>query len=181
MRAPARESPVRTRRPPRAHMSFSRTVRKTPALDEASPSGEAESSAAAFFSSASVSGKDMCARGGRRVLTGLSRVGLQSAVWMGPVFFQNYRLTFPLLDDNIIFAAVIAYRMRKCRNWQTSKTKDLVTAMSCGFKSHLPQWDTYFMDNAGMAELADAYGSGPYGSNTMRVQVSFPAREKALR
>ena len=30
--------------------------------------------------------------------------------------------------------------------------------------------------NAGMAELADAYGSGPYGSNTMRVQVSFPAR-----
>ena len=26
-----------------------------------------------------------------------------------------------------------------------------------------------------MAELADAYGSGPYGSNTMRVQVSFPA------
>ena len=28
---------------------------------------------------------------------------------------------------------------RKCRNWQTSKTKDLVTARSCGFKSHLPQ------------------------------------------
>ena len=28
--------------------------------------------------------------------------------------------------------------MRKCRNWQTSKTKDLVAAMSCGFKSHLP-------------------------------------------
>ena len=28
--------------------------------------------------------------------------------------------------------------MRKCRNWQTSKTKDLVTAMLCGFKSHLP-------------------------------------------
>ena len=27
---------------------------------------------------------------------------------------------------------------RKCRNWQTSKTKDLVTAMLCGFKSHLP-------------------------------------------
>ena len=31
-------------------------------------------------------------------------------------------------------------------------------------------------DNAGMAELADAYGSGPYDSNIMRVQVSFPAR-----
>ena len=30
--------------------------------------------------------------------------------------------------------------------------------------------------NAGMAELADAYGSGPYDSNIMRVQVSFPAR-----
>ena len=27
---------------------------------------------------------------------------------------------------------------RKCRNWQTSKTKDLVTSLSCGFKSHLP-------------------------------------------
>ena len=26
-----------------------------------------------------------------------------------------------------------------------------------------------------MAELADAYGSGPYDSNIMRVQVSFPA------
>ncbi len=29
---------------------------------------------------------------------------------------------------------------RKCRNWQTSKTKDLVTSLSCGFKSHLPHW-----------------------------------------
>ena len=29
--------------------------------------------------------------------------------------------------------------MRKCRNWQTSKTKDLVIAISCGFKSNLPQ------------------------------------------
>lgn len=26
-----------------------------------------------------------------------------------------------------------------------------------------------------MAELADAHGSGPCGSNTMRVQVPFPA------
>ena len=31
---------------------------------------------------------------------------------------------------------------RKCRNWQTSKTKDLVAAMSCGFKSHLPHKET---------------------------------------
>ncbi len=30
--------------------------------------------------------------------------------------------------------------MRKCRNWQTSKTKDLVMVTSCGFKSHLPHW-----------------------------------------
>ena len=29
--------------------------------------------------------------------------------------------------------------MRKCRNWQTSKTKDLVVGTPCGFKSHLPQ------------------------------------------
>ena len=35
--------------------------------------------------------------------------------------------------------------------------------------------------NAGMAELADAYGSGPYDSNIMRVQVSFPADESASR
>ena len=28
--------------------------------------------------------------------------------------------------------------LRKCRNWQTSKTKDLVMLTSCGFKSHLP-------------------------------------------
>ena len=28
---------------------------------------------------------------------------------------------------------------------------------------------------AGMAELADAYGSGPYGGNFMQVQVLFPA------
>ena len=27
---------------------------------------------------------------------------------------------------------------RKCRNWQTSKTKDLVVGTPCGFKSHLP-------------------------------------------
>ena len=32
-----------------------------------------------------------------------------------------------------------------------------------------------------MAELADAHGSGPCGSNTMRVQVSFPARESLSR
>ncbi len=29
-----------------------------------------------------------------------------------------------------------------------------------------------------MAELADAYGSGPYGGNFMQVQVLFPAPNK---
>ena len=29
--------------------------------------------------------------------------------------------------------------------------------------------------NAGVAELADAYGSGPYGGNPMKVQVLSPA------
>ena len=35
---------------------------------------------------------------------------------------------------------------RKCRNWQTSKTKDLVVVTPCGFKSHLPHqriWTLY--------------------------------------
>ena len=31
---------------------------------------------------------------------------------------------------------------------------------------------------AGMAELADAYGSGPYESNFMQVQVLLPAPRK---
>ena len=32
-----------------------------------------------------------------------------------------------------------------------------------------------FIRHAGMAELADAHGSGPCDSNIMRVQVPFPA------
>ena len=35
--------------------------------------------------------------------------------------------------------------------------------------------------DAGMAELADAHGSGPCGSNTMRVQVPFSARKNRHR
>ena len=61
--------------------------------------------------------------------------------------------------------------MRECWNWQTGKTKDLVGVCSCGFKSHLPH-------DAEVAELADAHGSGPCGSNTVRVQVSSSARIK---
>ena len=34
---------------------------------------------------------------------------------------------------------------------------------------------------AEMAELADAHGSGPCGSNTMRVQVPFPASKTLFR
>ena len=34
---------------------------------------------------------------------------------------------------------------RKCRNWQTSKTKDLVVGTPCGFKSHLPQLKPFQM------------------------------------
>ena len=37
-----------------------------------------------------------------------------------------------------------------------------------------------FVRFAGMAELADAHGLGPCGSNTMRVQVSFPALERKV-
>ncbi len=33
---------------------------------------------------------------------------------------------------------------------------------------------------AGMAELADAYGSGPYESNFMQVQVLLPAPKIVL-
>ena len=59
--------------------------------------------------------------------------------------------------------------LRKCRNWQTSKTKDLVAVMSCGFKSHLPH-------SAEVAELADAQASGACGSNVVWVQVPSSAR-----
>ena len=33
---------------------------------------------------------------------------------------------------------------------------------------------------AGMAELADAYGSGPYESNFMQVQVLLPAPKNTI-
>ena len=45
-------------------------------------------------------------------------------------------LTFGIHGAIILFARCV---MRKCRNWQTSKTKDLVVVTPCGFKSHLPQ------------------------------------------
>ena len=64
--------------------------------------------------------------------------------------------------------------LRECWNWQTGKTKDLVGVCSCGFKSHLPH-------DAEVAELADAHGSGPCGSNTVRVQVPSSALQLARR
>ena len=72
--------------------------------------------------------------------------------------------------------------MRKWRNWQTSKTKDLVIAISCGFKSHLPHSVLPFADDiffAGVAELADAQASGACASNIVWVQVPSPACKKA--
>ena len=39
---------------------------------------------------------------------------------------------------NIVWVQVPIRNARKCRNWQTSKTKDLVVGTPCGFKSHLP-------------------------------------------
>ena len=61
--------------------------------------------------------------------------------------------------------------MRECWNWQTGKTKDLGGECSCGFKSHLPH-------DAEVAELADAHGSGPCGSNTLRVRLPSSALVK---
>ena len=39
-------------------------------------------------------------------------------------------------------AIISIVESRKCRNWQTSKTKDLVAVRSCGFKSHLPHTES---------------------------------------
>ena len=47
-------------------------------------------------------------------------------------------LTFAPDNAIILFARCAE---RKCRNWQTSKTKDLVVVTPCGFKSHLPHYN----------------------------------------
>ena len=55
-------------------------------------------------------------------------------------FWKN-SLTFSATNANMILAQCVKQScMRKCRNWQTSKTKDLVVAIPCGFKSHLPHY-----------------------------------------
>ncbi len=43
--------------------------------------------------------------------------------------------------------------MRKCRNWQTSKTKDLVAFGLCGFKSHLPHQITVSLEKSRFAVI----------------------------
>ena len=46
-----------------------------------------------------------------------------------------------ILKLSVDFSDILCYNpfcSRKCRNWQTSKTKDLVASVPCGFKSHLP-------------------------------------------
>ena len=63
-----------------------------------------------------------------------------SSVWWAFLFivaiFYNFHINF-LLDIYISYSYNITC-LRKCRNWQTSKTKDLVVVSPCGFKSHLP-------------------------------------------
>ena len=65
--------------------------------------------------------------------------------------------------------------MRKCWNWQTGKTKDLVTARPCGFKSHLPHEKNLrlflrFFCFCGMdhkqLEKGDHYGSDGYAEKS---------------
>ena len=61
--------------------------------------------------------------------------------------FLKKLLTYDAYSDNITLVAAMRHQnlreiavMRKCWNWQTGKTKDLVPAMACGFKSHLPHY-----------------------------------------
>ena len=54
-------------------------------------------------------------------------------------FFSKKILTKSKKAFNIYYVA------RKCRNWQTSKTKDLVAFVPCGFKSHLPHNENLYL------------------------------------
>ena len=68
--------------------------------------------------------------------------------------------------------------LRKCRNWQTSKTKDLVSIALVWVQVPSSALSVKALSHAGMAELADAQASGACGSNVVRVQVPFPALQK---
>ncbi len=62
--------------------------------------------------------------------------------------------------------------VRKCRNWQTSKTKDLVAAMSCEFKSHLPHFLWHFISIDGVPFLH--YDAGVKSDCDSRVATVEP-------
>ena len=64
------------------------------------------------------------------------QVLLPARLFLSVTFF----LTKEILRAKMTLVDAKAGNMRKCRNWQTSKTKDLVAVMSCGFKSHLPHF-----------------------------------------
>ena len=53
-------------------------------------------------------------------------------------FEKNVLTSFSVFDNIVKSRQDSCDGSRKCRNWQTSKTKDLVMLTSCGFKSHLP-------------------------------------------
>ena len=76
----------------------------------------------------------MCWAGESRPEDGLE--GMKKLIEKNYVFL----LTFSGRYSNILFGQ-FKMSMRKCRNWQTSKTKDLVAFELCGFKSHLPHYE----------------------------------------
>ena len=63
-------------------------------------------------------------------------------------------------------------QMRKCRNWQTSKTKDLVAFVPCGFKSHLPHLGFFRRTGEALSYIA----AGVAEWQTRRLQVPVVAR-----
>ena len=78
------------------------------------------------------------------------------------VFEKNSK---KVLTEVSVGAIISIVESRKCRNWQTSKTKDLVAVRSCGFKSHLPHTESVtlynnFIQFAEVSELADEQDSG---------------------
>ena len=62
--------------------------------------------------------------------------------------------------------------LRKCRNWQTSKTKDLVAFVPCGFKSHLPHLGFFRRTGEALSYIA----AGVAEWQTRRLQVPVVAR-----
>ena len=63
-----------------------------------------------------------------------------------------------------------------CRGWVPERPKGAdCKSVVTDYDGSNPSPSTIFFYFAGMAELADAYGSGPYGGNFMQVQVLFPA------